>query len=68
MNLFEYSKDNFVQYIINIAKYQKVVLVYDDSTNVELVKEMRTQFEKYTVFFVAKLNFSKYSISKVDCF
>ena len=46
MNLFEYSKDNFIQYIINIAKYQKVVLVYDNSTNVELVKEMRKKFEK----------------------
>lgn len=56
MNLFEYSKDNFIQYIINIAKYQKVVLVYDNSTNVELVKEMRTQFEKYTVFFAVSID------------
>lgn len=55
MQLFKYS-NQFFQQVLDVAKYQKVVLVYDQSSNTKFIQLAREKLSKDTIFFAVAIN------------
>ena len=55
MQLFKYS-NQFFQYVLDIAKYQKVVLVYDQSSSAKFVLQAKEKLSQDTNFFAVSID------------